>query len=136
MEIERLDFKEKEDLLRFIYTKYRKAQLQLELMDIYFNPYPQSENLIKEKVTPYSSNYLLKRIEKKRNYELLVAMINRIHRKVSTDSVLILKKEYLNKEDKFWWKDYYARSTYYRLKRKAVEEFFMYYDDTLICKRL
>lgn len=136
MNVEILDFKEKDKLLRHIYTTYRKAQLQLELMDTYFNPYPQSQNLIQEKIKPYGTNYLLKRIEKKRDFELLIDMVNRIHRKVSPDSLLILQKEYLDLESKGWWQHYYARSTYYRLKRRAIEEFFMYYDDTMLPKRL
>ena len=136
MNVDILNFKEKDKLLKHIYTSYRKAKLQLELMDTYFNPYPQSQNLIQEKTKPYAQNYLLKRIEKKRNFELLIEMVDRIHQKVSPDSLLILQKEYLDLEEKGWWHHYYARSTYYRLKHRAIEEFFMYYDDAMLSKWL
>lgn len=136
MNVDILSCKEKEKLLKHIYSKYKKAKLQLELMDIYFNPYPESKNLIEERVSTYGSNYLLKRIGKKRDYELLIEMIDMIHKRVNEDSLLILEKQFLNFQERGWWQNYYSRSTYYRLKRNAVEEFFTYYDDSLLSKRL
>lgn len=136
MNVDILSYKEKEKVLINIYSKYKKAKLQLELMDHYFNPYPESGRFVEERTVTYGSHYLLKRIAKKRDYELIIEMIDKIHTKVKKDSYLILRKEYLGDKDKNWWRDYYSRSTYYRLKRQAIDDFFMYYDDTLFCKRL
>lgn len=136
MNVDILTYKEKEKLLKHIYAKYKKAKLQLELMDIYFNPYPQSNNLVQEKTTSYGGHYLLKRLNKKRDYELLIEMIDMIHLRVCQDTLLILTHEFLNYEEKEWWYQYFSRSTYYRLKKNAINEFFLYYDDCLLSKRL
>lgn len=136
MNVDILSYKEKEKVLKNIYSKYKKAKLQLELMDSYFNPYPESGRLVEERVVTYGSHYMLRRVSKKRDYELLIEMIDKIHNKVKKDSYLILINEYLTDKGKGWWRDYYSRSTYYRLKRNAIDDFFMYYDDSLICKRL
>ena len=38
----------------------------------------------------------------------------------------ILWKEYFFQIEKYWWMRYYARSTFYRLRKKAIEEFLCY----------
>ena len=35
----------------------------------------------------------------------------------------IIRRQYLEISDTEWYRDYYSSSTYYRLRRKAVEEF-------------
>lgn len=136
MNIELLSFKEKDKLLHFIYSTYRKSKIQLKLMDVYFNPYPQSENMLKETVTNYNNNYLHKRLDKQRNLELFIKMIDSIHQSISKESAIILFNEYMDRKEKNWWRQYFSRSTYYRLKHQAMEEFFNYYDDSLLVKRL
>lgn len=136
MKTELLTFKQKDKLLQYIYSTYRKTKLQLKLMDIYFNPYPQSENMLKETVTNYNYNYLHKRLDKKRNLELFIKMIEQIHQNVSKESAIILENEYLERKDKGWWQQYFSRATYYRFKHQAMDEFFNYYDESLLAKRL
>jgi len=36
----------------------------------------------------------------------------------------VIYNEYLTKKQDSWWIYYYSRSTYYRMKRKAIESFF------------
>ncbi len=42
------------------------------------------------------------------------------------DLVNLLRNEYLDTNGKNWWVLYYSRTTYYRLKRKAMEELLVY----------
>lgn len=46
---------------------------------------------------------------------------------LSKDSRLIIEKEFIEKERKDWWVYYYSRSTYYRLKTRAMEETLYYF---------
>lgn len=41
----------------------------------------------------------------------------------SKENRLFLQQEYLAGNDKGWWHGYYSRSTYYRVKRRAMCEF-------------
>ena len=41
----------------------------------------------------------------------------------SKESRFILEKEYICHERKDWWYVYYSRSTYYRFKQRAMDEF-------------
>ncbi len=40
---------------------------------------------------------------------------------------LIIWKEYFFPIEKFWWMRYYTRSTFYRMRKKALEEFMCLY---------
>lgn len=40
---------------------------------------------------------------------------------------MILWKEYFFPVEKFWWMRYYSRSTFYRIRKKAIEEFLCLY---------
>ncbi|MGI6510745.1 MAG: MG284/MPN403 family protein [Erysipelotrichaceae bacterium] len=42
---------------------------------------------------------------------------------IDEDSKRILTQEYINKRESYWWNDYYSQTTYYSLKRKALEQF-------------
>lgn len=46
-----------------------------------------------------------------------------LERKMAT----IIWKEYFFPIEKFWWMRYYSRSTFYRLRKKAIEEFLCLY---------
>ena len=35
----------------------------------------------------------------------------------------IIRNDFLDPQPKQWWMDYYAKSTYYRLKQRALEHF-------------
>ena len=40
---------------------------------------------------------------------------------------IIIEKEFIERVGKDWWIDYYSRSTYYRLKTRAMEETLFYF---------
>ena len=46
---------------------------------------------------------------------------------LSMESKVIIEKEFIERVGKDWWIDYYSRSTYYRLKTRAMEETLFYF---------
>ncbi len=52
-----------------------------------------------------------------------VHTIDRLLFDCSRTTRLIVQHEFLANDEAEWFLDYYSRSTYYRMKRKAVEEF-------------
>ncbi|HCK87366.1 MAG TPA: hypothetical protein DHW39_01000 [Erysipelotrichaceae bacterium] len=53
----------------------------------------------------------------------LVRYIDRALRDCSGDTQLIIRREYLEISSPTWWQEKYAKSTFYRLKKEAVQEF-------------
>lgn len=47
---------------------------------------------------------------------------------VDDETTFILYKEYMEKNKKLWWTEYYSRSTYYRHKARALNDFLKYYN--------
>lgn len=39
------------------------------------------------------------------------------------DEYRIFKHDFVEKSDKYWWQSFYSKSTYYRLKVRAMERF-------------
>ena len=74
-----------------------------------------------------ASGYLLKGIsvdelEKAiQSYEFILSCL-------SEESRRIIEKDFLYKDKKDWWVLYYSRSTYYRLKTRAMEEILYYFN--------
>ena len=86
--------------LGHLYRRYRKEMDILE-----FN------HAVQENYPTYSAN------------ADFVYRMDRNLRECSKDTRCIILNDYLLKSDPGWFTEYYSRSTYYRLKRKAVKEF-------------
>jgi len=93
-----MTFKEKEQLLRYIFNK--RNQLLMYQQHICESQY--QEESAQEKYLRWV------------HYALCSC---------SKESQIIIEKEFILHEDKNWWYDYYSRSTYYRMKHKAMNEF-------------
>ena len=52
-----------------------------------------------------------------------VRIIDNALKACSNNTQIIIKHDYLYEAEPYWYRKYYARSSYYRYKRKAVEEF-------------
>lgn len=53
----------------------------------------------------------------------LICAINSCLNECSKDTKCIIENEYLKNMDNYWYLEYYTKSTFYRLKKKAVKEF-------------
>jgi len=50
----------------------------------------------------------------------LVLLINYALRHLDEDSLRIINNDFIEIKKKYWWNEYYSRTTYYRLKNKAM----------------
>jgi hypothetical protein len=136
MNVDILNYKEKDKYMRYIYGLYQKSLMDLEMFDTYHNLYPQqSVSIIRESSVYYGFNNQFNYIiEKKNRLNLFIQMIENIHQIVSKNCLIIIENEYLGVSKKHWWKSYYSRSSYYRIKNSAIDEFFEYFDESLLPK--
>ncbi|HPW53409.1 MAG TPA: hypothetical protein PLI19_02320 [Erysipelotrichaceae bacterium] len=57
-----------------------------------------------------------------KNYDLYI-LVQFALNDLDEDSRRILTQEYIHKRESLWWNSYYSQTTYYSLKRKAMEQF-------------
>lgn len=124
-----LTLKEKNCIVRNIYKKYQKAQLDILYMQQHYNYYPSIEfKKVSEKKTSYHTKDkdILNQITKQDHLEGFIKIIDEIHKKLTPDTYHFIENEYLNFCDVHWWYAFYSRATYYRLKHKALDELLYY----------
>ncbi|HPX33316.1 MAG TPA: hypothetical protein PLT36_07415 [Erysipelotrichaceae bacterium] len=69
------------------------------------------------------SKFLLENFNQQdKNYDLYL-LVKFALNDLDEDSKRILTQEYIRKRESYWWNDYYSQTTYYSLKRKAMEQF-------------
>ena len=106
-----LTFKEKQDVLEDLFKKYHRAVLQLKCLEER-NFYPAIQfDTVKEKKTYYQDK------GSQLNDQLVL----------KEELEKVIEKEFIERVGKDWWIDYYSRSTYYRLKTRAMEETLFYF---------
>lgn len=84
---------------------------------------------LKSTVREQDLNYNAIDLKKEINYSYLknyVTYIDNILSMLDSEQQYIIKKEFFGIKTKNWWISDYSRSTFYRLKRKAVTQFLMY----------
>ena len=125
-----LTFKEKQEVLIQMFNQYQRAKLQLECLERK-NFYPSIDYLtVKEKKTFYQGvdkkydSY----IQSKDELKMIITTFDKILERLSKDSYMIIYQDFVLKKEKNWWLEYYSRSTYYRLKTRAMEEVLFYFN--------
>ena len=93
-----MKYKEKEQLIRYIFNKRN----QLLLYEKY---------VCEKEYKEYSSA------------DLFLRWVQYALNSCSKEGRLILEKEFILYERKDWWYNYYSRSSYYRFKQRAMDEF-------------
>ncbi len=63
-----------------------------------------------------------------RRYEKVLFAVENAVRFLEPEHQQVINKDYLLAEEDFWWIHCYSRSTYYRIKRKAMSEFLSFFD--------
>lgn len=89
--------------IRYIGSIYKRSRKR---MDIY-----EFQNCVKENQEAYSCD------------QGLVHLIDRTLQDCSAETKCIIRKEYLETNPTDWYTEYFAKSSYYRLKKLALEEF-------------
>lgn len=129
VKIKALTFKEKHMALRQVFSLYRRAKLKLKCIEE-TSYYPQIQyGIIKEKHTRYNKSVMEKlneKIDDENELREIIVAFECIIDTLSEDSKFLLVKEYIENAPADWWIEGYSKSTYYRLKTRAMEEFLFY----------
>lgn len=125
-----ITYKEKKEELEKIFRGYHRAQMKLQYLkeksyypSIQMDTIRERKSYYQDKGTQwidylYSKEELEKAIQ---SYEFILSCL-------SEESRRIIEKDFLYKDKKDWWVLYYSRSTYYRLKTRAMEEILYYFN--------
>lgn len=125
-----ITYKEKKEELEKIFRGYHRAQMKLQYLkeksyypSIQMDTIQERKSYYQDKGTQWiDSLYNKEELEKAiQSYEFILSCL-------SEESRRIIEKDFLHKDKKDWWVLYYSRSTYYRLKTRAMEEILYYFN--------
>lgn len=125
-----ITYKEKKEELEKIFRGYHQAQMKLQYLkeksyypSIQMDTIRERKSYYQDKGTQWiDSLYNKEELEKAiQSYEFILSCL-------SEESRRIIEKDFLYKDIKDWWVLYYSRSTYYRLKTRAMEEILYYFN--------
>ena len=125
-----ITYKEKKEELEKIFRGYHQAQMKLQYLkeksyypSIQMDTIRERKSYYQDKGTQWiDSLYNKEELEKAiQSYEFILSCL-------SEESRRIIEKDFLYKDKKDWWVSYYSRSTYYRLKTRAMEEILYYFN--------
>lgn len=125
-----ITYKEKKEELEKIFRGYHQAQMKLQYLkeksyypNIQMDTIRERKSYYQDKGTQWiDSLYNKEELEKAiQSYEFILSCL-------SEESRRIIEKDFLYKDKKDWWVLYYSRSTYYRLKTRAMEEILYYFN--------
>lgn len=125
-----LTFKEKQAALKDIFKEYHRVKFQLEYLENK-NFYPKIDYfMIKEQKNYYQGvdkqyNHY---IESKDDLKKILESYHMVIDKLSAESRNIIFNEFILERENDWWMECYSRSTYYRLKTRAMEEALFYFN--------
>lgn len=110
-------------------NKIMDSKVKISRISRIFAQYCKAKKVIELKNQGYT--YLLEESQTGDYYykqESLINYIDEICSMLSSNSRIIIDKEYICKDDNsYWWEKYYSRSTYYRQRIKAINEFLEIY---------
>lgn len=100
--------------------KYRSVETIINMEKAIFLKNRQEdfiEKYYKKNVNSRSNNYFSDKFK-------------RVYNCLSGVSQLIIKNEFMKQsENKLWYQDYFSKSTYYKNRKNAIDEFLIYYLD-------
>lgn len=124
-----LTLKQKDKIVKKIYRNYQRAQLDILFFNQHYNYYPQIDLFkVGERPVSYSKSdeAFLNQLQKKQELEVFCDIVHQIQKHLSHDAFYFIEHEYLNFYDANWWRAYFSRASYYRLKHQALNEFLEY----------
>lgn len=120
--IEKMSFREKEDKLNAIFHEYRIAKFYLE--NDLMAAIPSTSMMVCESKSLRKVDYeqkLLNHIGKQNNYRSYVFYVDSAIVRLFPPYRILIEKEFIEQTDKFWWENYYSRTTFYRYKKEAMD---------------
>lgn len=122
-----LTYKAKRKLVKELMYEYKLAKGKYEVLQDR-NYYPSVElNKVKEKGEVYGrvEIRILNQMEKIEDQLVVITYFESILNKLDPSHREILLNDYIHKKVG-WWDEFYSKSTYYRTKRLAIDEFLDY----------
>ncbi len=127
--IKAFTFREKQEVLRKVFSQYKRAKLQLHCLQ-QSSYYPQIRyGVVSETKTNYQKSIITRlneQIDDKDELEKIISTFDCILESLDDDSKRIIINEFIDPSLHNWWYEYYSRSTYYRAKTRAMEEVLFY----------
>ena len=128
--IKAMTFKEKHTLLKNTFDEYQRAKVKLHCLEMN-NFYPEvAYHVVRDGSQKYNAtnmtSLLNSRIDDKEELSGIVKSFEYIISLLSEDSKRIIENEFIHRTPYDWWREYYAKTTYYRLKTRAMEEMLFY----------
>lgn len=120
-DLDQLSFKKKSEYLTAIFNEYRLAKLSLS-NDIYGlkSHFPL---MIGEGNTPVNEEHrLLESIQRHNRNRTMVEFIDHCLICLPEMQRLIILKDFVNERQTGWWMADFSKSTYYRLKKQAMNQ--------------
>ncbi len=125
-----LTFKEKEKELKDVFKAYNKAKTKLYYLEHDMFIPSSSMVVVSENATPYVRNHYANRLNRKiddcNDLKDIINSFDLIVENLTYDSKTIIRNEFMDNCRRDWWEQHYSRSTYYRLKTRAMEEMLYY----------
>ncbi len=127
--IKALTFREKQEVLKKVFSQYKRAKIKLHCLQ-QSSYYPQIKyGVIKESNSHYQRGVidrLNEQIDNKDELEKIIFTFECIIDTLNEDSRRIITNDFISTNSPNWWYEYYSKSTYYRMKTKAMEEVLFY----------
>jgi hypothetical protein len=97
-----------------IFMQYLKAKKNIDLIQGGYKYLLETDKTIDE------NSYI-------NNQKSIIENVDKIYEILSLNAKKIIENDFANKINEFWWTQYYSRSTYYRHRNMAVNEFLYFY---------
>lgn len=127
-ELDKMTLKEKDALLKSIIKEYQKAKIQLKVLeDKEF--YPVNDySTIQENRPRYDGveHAIMNHIEKKDALKAIIRLVDDVYNSLTTEQQQIITNDFLNPVYREWWRQFYSRSTFYRIRKKAIDDMLYY----------
>ncbi|MFV0396386.1 MAG: MG284/MPN403 family protein [Coprobacillaceae bacterium] len=125
-----MTFREKQTVLRNTFDEYQRAKVKLHCLEMN-NFYPEiAYHVVREASKKYNTtnmtSLLNSRIDDKDELAGVVRSFEYIISLLTEESKRIIENDFIFKKKNGWWREYYAKTTYYRLKTRAMEEMLFY----------
>lgn len=98
-----------------IFMEYLKAKKNIELLQAGYKYLLDDNQSINE------GDYI-------KRHQAIIENIEKIFEILSLNAKKIIEFEFVNKSNEYWWTQYYSRSTFYRHRNQAVNEFLYFYN--------
>ncbi len=123
-----LTSREKDVLLKSIIKEYHKAKIHLNMLEnkVFYSSVQYS--IIQEHGIGYNGleNTIINNMEKKETLKTIISLFDNVYNSLTEEEKHVIKNEFIAPSYREWWRGYYSRATFYRIKKRAVDNMLFY----------